>query len=274
MYKIIFSDLDETLLNDQHEICQRNVSAIQKAVHDYGIKFVPATGRGYMSITNVLTSLNLLDKEKEYVLSFNGGALTENKGHRLLDFQGLDFNKVNEIFQFGRQKDVCMQIYTLENLYVYHLNENEKERLTGQKASYQVIQEEDVYLLKDMPIAKIIYQNVDMDYLRALEPLMKDIVEGCCSLTYSSQRYMEFNKKGVDKGLGMKRLTEKLDIDIAETIAIGDNHNDIAMLKMAGLSVASGNAVAEVKAMCDYVCESDHNQGCVAEVIEKFILNQ
>lgn len=65
-----------------------------------------------------------------------------------------------------------------------------------------------------------------------------------------------------------------LGIDLSETIAIGDNFNDIGMLREAGLAVAVENAVDEIKAMCDYVCEKDHNNGAVAEVIERFIFNK
>ena len=83
MYKLIASDMDETLLNDHHEICQRNIDLILKA-KEKGVKFVPATGRGFMSIQNDLKTLGLYDEADEYVISFNGGALTENKNNRLM----------------------------------------------------------------------------------------------------------------------------------------------------------------------------------------------
>ena len=85
---------------------------------------------------------------------------------------------------------------------------------------------------------------------------------------------MELNLFGVDKGLGLRDLCNYLGIDLSETIAIGDNFNDIGMLREAGLAVAVENAVDEIKAMCDYVCKKDHNNGAVAEVIERFIFNK
>lgn len=77
----------------------------------------------------------------------------------------------------------------------------------------------------------------------------------------------------MDKGLGLRDLCEHLQIDLSETIAIGDNFNDVGMLREAGLSAAVANAVPEIKEMCDYVCTADHNEGAVAEVIERFILS-
>ena len=78
MYKLITCDLDETLLNDEHNISKENLQAI-KAASKLGVKFVPTTGRGYNSVRNTLEKLGLADQEQEYVISYNGGAITENK---------------------------------------------------------------------------------------------------------------------------------------------------------------------------------------------------
>lgn len=270
-YKLIVCDMDETLLNDSHEICQRNVDLIKHAKEKYGMKFVPATGRGYQSIQKDLKILGLYDEAEEYVISFNGGALTENKNNKLLQFKGLPFNKMKEIFEYGLTKDVCMHVYTKDKLYVYNLSQSEKERIVNQKLEHKVMKENTVGFLKDEQIAKILYQNIDTSYLMSLETDMKEITEGYCAVSYSSNRYMEFNSLGVDKGRGLVDLARILNIDIKDTIAVGDNYNDMAMLKVAGLSVAAGNAVEYIKRVCDYTTEADNNQGVVAELIEKFI---
>ena len=77
-YKVIASDMDETLLNDQHKICQRNIDFIRMA-KEKGVKFVPATGRGFMSIQRDLKLLGLYDIPQEYVLSFNGGSFNRKQ---------------------------------------------------------------------------------------------------------------------------------------------------------------------------------------------------
>ena len=67
---------------------------------------------------------------------------------------------------------------------------------------------------------------------------------------------------------------KRLGIDIKDTIAVGDNYNDIPMLKTAGLSVAVSNAVDDAKKAARYVTKADNNKGAVAELIEKFIINR
>ena len=61
---------------------------------------------------------------------------------------------------------------------------------------------------------------------------------------------MELNAKGVDKGYGLIALASKLGIDINDTIAIGDNYNDVEMLKAAGLVVGANNAGDDIKDTC------------------------
>lgn len=273
-YKLIACDLDETLLNDEHLVGAKNVAAIKRAREEYGVKFVPATGRGFMQIQPELKELQLYDLEGEYVISFNGGALTENKNNRIIEFKGLEFSKMKEIFEAGLNFDVCIHVYTPDNLYVFNLSESERQRIKNQKSEAVYPEVNSVDFLKDTPISKILYQNVDVPYLMSLEEGLKPITDGHCAVSYSSNRYMEFNALGVDKGQGLIDLANKLGIAIEETIAVGDNYNDMAMLKVAGLSVAANNAVDDVKAACDYTTNANNNEGVVAELIEKFIFNE
>lgn len=273
-YKLIACDLDETLLNDNHFVGKKNHDAILKARKEYGVKFVPATGRGFMQIQAELAELGLKDIEDEYVISFNGGALSENKGNRIIEFNGLSFDKMKEIFEAGLNFDVCQHIYTPDKLYVFNLSESEKERLAHLKLDVIYPKENNVDFLKDTPVAKILYQNTDVPYLMSLENKLKSITDGCVAISYSSNRYMEFNAIGVNKGQGLIDLANKLDIDIKDTIAVGDNYNDLSMLKVAGLSVGANNAVDDVKAICDYVTKANNNEGVVDELIRRYIFNE
>jgi hypothetical protein len=111
MFKLIACDLDETLLNRDGSICERNLNAIRKA-QALGVKFVPATGRGYQSVRGILKELGTFEKEDEYVISFNGGAITENKGEKLLHFEGISFELADELWRRSLKYDVCTHVYT------------------------------------------------------------------------------------------------------------------------------------------------------------------
>ena len=167
-----------------------------------------------------------------------------------------------------------IQIYTQDKLYIYNLTEDERKRKEGQKIEYTILDDNNLDFLENEYIAKVLFQNTDVPYLMSLEPNMKHIIKNHCSVSYSSNRFMEFNAPNVNKGNGLINLAKILNIEIEEIIAIGDNYNDLSMLELAGLSVAAGNAVEDVKKICDYTTKANNNEGVVSEVIEKFILNK
>ncbi|MEG0963241.1 MAG: HAD-IIB family hydrolase, partial [Lachnospiraceae bacterium] len=89
---------------------------------------------------------------------------------------------------------------------------------------------------------------------------------------FSCNEYLEYCPKDVDKGSGVKYIAEFLNVPMENTIAAGDERNDIPMIKAAGIGVAVSNAHKDVIAFADYVTENDNNHGAIAEIIKKFIL--
>jgi hydroxymethylpyrimidine pyrophosphatase-like HAD family hydrolase len=84
---------------------------------------------------------------------------------------------------------------------------------------------------------------------------------------------VEVNAVGADKGLGLLKLGEILGISRDEIMACGDGTNDSSMILAAGVGVAMGNAVDEVKAIADYITLTNDEDG-VAKAIEKFVLHR
>ena len=169
----------------------------------------------------------------------------------VLNFKGLSFEQTELLFESAKNYDVCVLVFTLDMCYIYNANEEEVKRKIAQNAPFKVMDNYCIDHLKNEQIAKIIYQKSDM-----------------------SNRYLEFNALGVDKGYGLKWLADYLGIDIKETIAIGDNYNDVEMIKAANLGVCVISANDDVKANAQYVTKLDYDQGAVKEVIEKFVLEE
>lgn len=271
MYRLITTDLDETLLNDEKKVCQRNRDAIA-AARDKGVKVVLATGRPWQSARGTLEEIGEYQQPGEYMISFNGGAITENAGEKLLYFQGMDFAEIKELFERALKYDVGVHVYTIDKTYGWNLDEKE-HRFLHNRLDVEELEEPNIDFLKDDKFVKILYYNTDRDYLNGIEEDLKDIT-GNMDVSYSSNRYLEFNRKGVNKGTGLARLAEILGIDIAETMALGDNFNDLAMIETAGLGVGVANTVPGVREKCDYITQADYREGGVAEAIEKFVLNE
>jgi len=270
MYKIIACDLDETLLNSDRIVSEQNVRAIKKA-SELGVKFVPATGRGYNSVKKTLEEIGLFDKENEYVISYNGGAVTENKGNKLLYFEGIPFELAKELYRRGKQYNVCTHVYTKDIVYIYRIFKEEIDYIYG-RMEFKETLEDNIDFLAGQDIVKVLYVNTDYSYLKQIENDLKDLTKEI-DISYSSNRYIEFNHKGVNKGKGLLFIAKLLGIKQEDTIAIGDNFNDLPMIRAAGLGIGVKNTVENMKPLCDYITNATNNENAIAEVIEKFILN-
>lgn len=269
MYKLVACDLDETLLCMDRTITDANKKAIH-ALKEKGIRFVPCSGRGYATIDVTLKELGLYDLADEYVISFNGGAITENHNHRLLFKQGISYEMADALYQRGLQYDVCIHVYTMEDVYVYNLVPSEKEFLHNRMDVIET-DAKDLSFLKGQEIVKILYMNTDFSYLKKIEKETADLT-GDADVSFSSNRYIEFNKKGVTKGAGLRKLAEILGIDLKDTVAIGDNFNDLAMIQAAGLGACVANAVPDLKPYCDAVAQHTNDESGVAEIISRYVL--
>jgi Cof subfamily protein (haloacid dehalogenase superfamily) len=269
MYKIIACDLDETLIRTDRTISDKDKEAILKA-KELGVKFVPATGRGFNSVQGTLKELGLYDLENEYVISYNGGAITENKGNKLLHFEGIPFELAQEFYRRGLEYDVCIHIYTKDMVYAYNYVQEEIDYLAGRMEVTEIF-DRNIDFLKGQDIVKALYMNTDFAYLKKIEEDLKDITQNV-DVSFSSNRYIEFNHQGVNKGQGLLSLAELLGVKREETIAIGDNYNDLSMIKAAGLGVGVQNSAEGMKKDCDYITQATCNENAVAEVINKFVL--
>ena len=273
MYKLIACDLDETLLDDQGRVPERVRAAISEA-RGLGVRFVPSTGRPFGSVTPTLEELGLAGARDEYVLSFNGGVITENADMKPLTSCSLDPATAERLYEFGVERGLCTHVYLLDCVYVHNLVPSERAYLEKRMRTVET-HDPTLAFAQGRPVVKILYMSLDMTELGGIEQELADAgATRGLDVVYSSNRYLEFNAPGVNKGTGLLALAERLGIDRADTMAIGDNSNDVPMIRAAGLGVAVANATDEAKAAAGYVCADDNNAGAVAEAIERFVLGR
>lgn len=270
MYKLIACDLDETLLSTDNTVSEKNRAAIKKA-DELGVKIIIATGRGIVNVANTIDAIGFTEKEDEYVISFNGGAVTETKDTKFLYTDGITYDFASELYKRGLNYDVCVQIFTKKDIFVYNYTDEERANLEPEIQVTEIF-EDNIDFLKETEIIKVIFMNSDRHYLEKIEKDFKDILMDS-DVSYSSNRYLEFNNKGVNKGAALQFIADRLGIAMSETMAIGDNYNDWSMFKVAGLSVGVQNMVEELKGEVDYITKANNDEDAVAEIIEKFILN-
>lgn len=270
MYKIIAVDLDETLLNDDRTISIENKEAIRKAKQQ-GVKIVPCSGRSPGFLNGIYDDLELME-DNEYSILANGAIVLEHNTNKIISCSPLAFEKAKQLFHFGLSRDLCVQVFTPFKVYVFNIDDEEKERILSFGNQLEFRDDQEIDFLKDNTIIKVLFVRNDIQYLYSLESELLPITSNSITVSFSSSRYLELNAYGVHKGIGLKALADYLDITMNHTIGIGDNFNDLGLVKDAGIGIAVANAIHEVKAIADVVLDKTNNEAAVASVIERYVL--
>lgn len=273
MIQLILSDLDETLLNDDGTIHPENIVAIQAFTQNGGY-FVPNTGRSYKSVYGTLAQLGL-NKTTQYVVSYNGGAIVAiapDGQEEIVVEHGMSLTLAQKIFDLGQVNDVVdTHVYTRDNLYIYNISATDQRYMTERQVPYTEITTTDLsFMANEGPVMKVIFEHPDPAVQQAIADAVTAVVGDEILVTFSSNRYVEFNPKGVDKGVTGLELADILGIARDDTAAIGDNLNDAAQIKAAGVGVAVANAKPEIKALADVVLTTTNNEAAVADFIQHY----
>jgi len=267
-YKMIVLDLDDTLLNDDHIISQKNKDALMTA-QELGVKLVLASGRPTNGMLAIAKELQL-DKYGSFILSYNGSKIIHADTHEEIFNSTISKDMVHRLYDLSKREGVSILTYKNETILIEETNEyaDIEANITGLPLNL-------VEKFKDSvtePVVKAMMLG-HPDNLVDVEQVLAKEVGSEVSVFRSKPFFLEFTALNVTKGTSLHQLTEKLGITREEVIAVGDSYNDITMLEFAGLGVAMGNAPDAIKEIANHVTETNNNDG-VAKVVEDFILSK
>lgn len=256
---MIATDLDGTLLGSDHQFSARTMQAIG-AASAAGIVVVPATGRSHMTAVPLLRSMPAI----RWAVCSNGASLYDIAADRVADHHLIDDDDLVALGHAVRQIDGAAIAW--EGVDTFGAD-------ASFRARYPI---SDGWVLSSgsdrLPTSGVIKLLVSHDTLadRALVALLAPRISIDVEVSTSGAPFVEITGAGIDKSFGLQVLAERLEIDAADVVAFGDNHNDLPMLRWAGHSVAMGNALDEVKAQTDEVTDHHADDG-VAKVIERIL---
>ena len=265
-YKLAAADLDGTLLDRSSKITDASVAAV-KAAADAGLIFTICTGRAQSTVVmGYIERLGLTSP----VITYNGAMLIKPDGEIVFRRDLEDADAV-EAYEAGVERGTDMIVWSDNRLYFSKLTpETAFYRTFYPHAELTVIgSPAEIYDIVKHGITKIIYvsspEHTD-DNQRFTDERFAGRIVGF----RSSPNYIELVHKDVSKGEALMRLAEYYGIPREQTVAFGDEKNDIPMIKAAGLGVAMANAVPELLAVADYVTLSNAEDG-VADALYKMI---
>lgn len=268
MYRLIVSDLDGTLLRDDHTLSEYTKAVIHR-VSEQGIDFMLATGRIFGGARQFARELKL----NTPILACNGALIKESAG-KLLYGKPLQDETLCEVFQLLTGRNYYFHCYGEESFYTKKLGNS----LTAFYLFNKELPEEDRFPMVEIDPMELIGQHTIYKVLarcegeeerKALSSSLSEIAGA--SVTVSWHNTFDICANEVSKAAAIERYAKEKGIHRSEIMCFGDNYNDLDMLQYAGLGIAVENGVRELKEAADYVAASNNDDG-VAKAIEKFIL--
>lgn len=272
-YKLICIDMDETLLNKEHEVSERNKDVIKKA-HAKGIHIVVSTGRGFANAEEFSKLIGV----KSPVIASNGAIIRGIDKNQIIYKSYFDTRDCTRILDIFKKYKIKPYFSTPEKNYTGNLKMkilSERAKLCNKKL--RKIKLEYVPFYKHW--TKVFEQEKDnmvkceikcRDNVK-INSIRKELQELKEFEVVSFSARIEITKKGISKGKAVEKLARYYGIEREEIIAIGDSENDLSMIKYAGVGIAMGNAIEKLKENADYVTDTNDNDG-VAKAICKYVL--
>lgn len=271
LYKLIAFDLDGTLLDDNKKIPKENLEIINKLIKD-GFEIVIATGRRYWSAKE-------LTKEIEgpiTIIANNGNIVRSSKNDELIAAKYLDLESYKLIIEEGRKRDlhpiVHIDDYDKGIDLIVEANREYDDYIKKANRYMEV----DSYLdIKNPNILVVVYADSKeklypfYEYIKSNYPNSYNIhIMENLKLVESMVEIM--NPLG-SKWITLKEYAESLNIKEEEIIAIGDDNNDIEMVKNAGFGIAMKNGSSGVKEVAKMITENDNNNSGVAYALKRVL---
>ena len=259
MIKLIATDIDGTILIPEGKF----TTPVKECIKDLdrqGIKVVLITGRMNAAAKPIADELNLSTP----VVSYQGGLITSED--KILYERYLTSAQAEKIIEWAREEKIHINLYNNDILYS-EKDDSEIQKYTSvQHVDYTVKNFSEIK--KDMvnKILAIDYYNAERisKYEKELPAIFPDLY-----IIKSTNHFLEFSNKEASKYCAVKFLQKYWGINDDEVLCIGDQNNDIELLKAGGIKIAMGNATDELKKYADYITDTVYNDGFV-KAVERF----
>ena len=288
MIRVIASDMDGTLLGDDHRIAPETLEAI-KVAQEAGIRFMIATGRNFKGAMAELQDTGLVC---DYVVG--SGAEVRDPMQNVIETRVLSRELCRRVYKSVKKFPVSVIFCTdgydyrvgtpeeveeslILELQLFHENMTREEIL--KTSVYRRINENSKVVsgLKEMeekkiPVYKIFLFSDDTDMLEQIDKVLGENRDIAVASSFPTN--LEITDVRAQKGPVLKNYIERLGYAMDEVMVFGDSLNDLSMLEMDfGATVAMENASPEVKAAAKYVTKSNNEHG-VAYAIRELLKRQ
>ncbi|WP_077893172.1 Cof-type HAD-IIB family hydrolase [Clostridium felsineum] len=274
--KVIIMDIDGTLTNSKKIITDKTKKALKKA-QELGTVLILASGRPTSGLMDFAEELEM-DKNHGLLVSFNGAKVVDCENGKVLFDETMSIEQGQAVLEHMKKFEVKPMIDKGEYMYVNDVFKNEIQykgkpfniiKYEARNNKFKLCEKDDLALFADYPLNKILTAG-EPEYLKEHYKEMMEPFKETLNCMFTADFYFEFTAKGIDKAKALDTVLMPMGYKKEEMIAFGDGHNDISMVKYAGIGVAMDNAVQELKDEADEVTLSNDEDG-IAHTLSKYM---
>lgn len=280
MIKVIASDMDGTLLNNNHEIDEETAKVIKKA-EEKGIIFVISTGREYENVKYLLDKQNI---KCQCILS-NGAEYRDEMGN-ILDVININEESSRKILKILKENNISARMFTNKGIYTTatkeeallevtfrtlafdpHLTKEEAKKIAEKEPFFtclKYIDDFEKFFEEGIEIRKFVAFHENIKLIEKLKKIIGEIEGLAVSSSFNDN--IEITDINAQKGIILEKVTKKMGIDKKDVMILGDSFNDYSMFEIFEESVAMENAISEIKKIAKYITDTNENHG-VAKAI-------
>lgn len=260
---LVATDLDGTLFYDREHITPRDRDALF-ALHAAGVAVALATGREEPVITPALDRLGLWEAV-DYIIMAGGAQIWDVRAGTVETVGLLTPDMLRDVYARYQGYPISM-VLPRDNFF--HTNRvtpglRRESALLGSP----IVFHEDLSETFTVPWPKLIFHGT-ADEVDGILQVMAGDTDPRVALCRSHDNYIDCYPSGVDKGAALERLCARLGLPLSRAAAIGDNHNDLALLRAAGVSGCPGDGTDEAKRAASFVCCAAR-EGAFADFCQK-----
>ena len=286
MIKVIASDLDGTLLNENHMLSQRTIDAII-AAQNQGLRFMVATGRNYKQAK---AALNDVPFKCDWLVS--SGAEVRNPEGEAWRSSVMDLEQCKEVYQIMQKYPIAISFgageydyfigpegtledQILEHIFAFNQNTSKEELRKSERLQFflsraKMVSDIDTLVALKPPVTKMFAFSVRTELLNELQKELETNPNIAVASSFPTN--LEITDISAQKGPVLKAYIEELGYTMDEVMVFGDSFNDYSMLSLDfGATIAMDNGHPEIKKVAKYVTKSNIEDG-VAYAIEELLL--
>ena len=262
MIKIIFSDMDGTLLTSENKL-PAGFDEIIAELKKRGVIFAPASGRQYFSLLKTFTQY-----KDEFIFLADNGTLVMRHGEEMFSQPMKNDIALEMLYEAAKIKNILRVYCGKKNAYIQDFQDTPEYR--AQLAKYYTHNEViKVWAEIDDVVIKLAFfdnnHNADENIYQKLKRFNGEV-----QVILSSDEWVDVMMPGVNKGSAVRKVQQMLDIKPEECAAFGDYLNDYEMLQSVGYSFAMSNAHPNLKKVAKFETVSNDEGGVLVGIKKLF----